>query len=61
MDARHFMWTNLAAPSFVSRDEKMSYNDPAFYLAETKLKNRLEAHLKPSLGINPGRNAPVIK
>ncbi len=39
----------------------MSYNDPAFYLAETKLKNRLEAHLKPSLGINPGRNAPVIK
>src|SRR6266566_9700308 len=39
----------------------MSYNDLAFYLAETRLKNRSEAPLKPSLGINPGRNAPLIK
>jgi hypothetical protein len=39
----------------------MSYNDSAFYVAEAKAQNHLEAPLKPSLGINPGRNAPVIK
>jgi hypothetical protein len=31
-----------------------------FYVAETKLKNHLESPLKLSLGINPGRNAPLL-
>ncbi len=32
-----------------------------FMWQRPRLKNHLEAPLKPSLGINPGRNAPVIK
>jgi hypothetical protein len=39
----------------------MSYNDSAFYVAETNRKNRLKAPLKPFVGILSGRNAPLIK
>ena len=39
----------------------MNYNDMPHYEAETFIKNRLDTPLKPSLGINPGRNAPLIK
>ncbi len=39
----------------------MSYNDSAFYVAETNRKNRLKALLKPFVGILSGRNAPLIK
>ena len=53
---------NLAAPSFRNRDEKaiatMTWH---FMWQRLRLKNHLEAPLKPSLGINPGRNGPVIK
>ena len=38
----------------------MSYNDKAWYVAEHFIKNRLEAPQKPSLGINHGRNVPLI-
>jgi hypothetical protein len=41
--------------------KKMSYNDSAFYVAETNRKNRLKAPLKPFVGILSGRNAPLIK
>jgi hypothetical protein len=40
--------------------EEMSYNDKACYVAEHFIKNRLEAPHKPSLGINHGRNVPLI-
>ena len=39
----------------------MSYNDSAFYVAETNRKNRLKAPLKPFIGILSGRNGPLIK
>jgi len=39
----------------------MNYNDMPHYEAETFIKNRLDTPLKPSLGINPGRNAPLIR
>jgi hypothetical protein len=39
----------------------MSYNDSAFYVAETNRKNRLKAPLKPFVGILSGRNAPLIR
>jgi hypothetical protein len=39
----------------------MSYNDSAFYVAETNRKNRLKASLKPFVGTLSGRNAPLIK
>jgi transposase len=38
----------------------MSYNVSAFYLAQTAMKNRLEALPKPTVGILSGTNAPVI-
>jgi hypothetical protein len=38
----------------------MSYNDSAFYVAETNRKNRLKAPLKPFIGIISGRNGPLI-
>jgi len=41
--------------------KKMNYNDMPHYEAETFIKNRLDTPLKPSLGINPSRNAPLIK
>ncbi len=36
----------------------MSYDDEAHYMAETFIKNRLKAHVKPIVGILSGRNAP---
>jgi hypothetical protein len=33
----------------------------AHYVAEIFIKNRLDALLKPIVGINHGRNAPLIK
>ncbi len=36
----------------------MSYDDRPLYERETFLKNRLEALLKPVMGILSGRNAP---
>jgi hypothetical protein len=38
----------------------MSYNVSAFYVAETSMRNRLKALLKPTVGILSGRNAPLI-
>jgi hypothetical protein len=38
----------------------MSYNDKACYVAEHCIKNRLEALLKPIVGMLSGRNAPLI-
>jgi hypothetical protein len=39
----------------------MSYNDQALYEAGSVIKNCLDALLKPIVGINHGRNAPVIQ
>jgi hypothetical protein len=36
----------------------MSYDDKAHYLAETLIKNRLDALLRPIVGINHGRKWP---
>jgi hypothetical protein len=38
--------------------KKMSYNDPAFYVAETFIENCPDALLKPTMGSLSGRNAP---
>lgn len=51
----------FGSPSFMLRYEKMSYNDLAFYVAETFLKNRLVALFKPIVGKLSDRNAPLIK
>lgn len=39
----------------------MSYNDSAFYLAETNRKNHLKAPLKPFVGVLAGRNVPSYR
>jgi hypothetical protein len=39
----------------------MSYNVSAFYVAETFIKNRLNALLKPIVRNLSGGNAPLIK
>jgi len=39
----------------------MSYNDAAYYVAETNMKNRLKADAKPTVGIISGGNVPLIK
>ena len=39
----------------------MSYNVSAFYVAETFIKNRLDALLKPIVRNLSGGNAPLIK
>src|SRR6266566_2283993 len=53
---------NLAVPSFGNRDEKVIATLTWHFMWQRqRLKNHLEAPLKPSLGINPGRNGPVIK
>jgi hypothetical protein len=63
MDTRQLIliWQIWQSHPKFRETQPMSYNVSACYVAQTAMKNRLEALPRPIIGILSGTNVPVIK